>query len=890
MLKPGTKLGPYEIVAAIGAGAMGEVYRARDGRLQRDVAVKVLPAGFAADPDRLRRFELEARAAGQLNHTNILAIYDIGTHDGTPYVVSELLEGETLRARVAASELPVRRAIEYAIQIANGLSVAHDHGIVHRDLKPDNVFVTNDGRIKILDFGLAKLIRPDGAALKEYDSLAGTMTASGVILGTAGYMAPEQVRGANTDARSDIFALGAILYEMLSGKRAFHGESAVDTLHAILRSEPRSLPELRPEVSPALERIVLHCLEKAPEQRFQSARDLAFNLEALSQLTIAGSAPALPATSRRVMSRERLAWSVAIAAIVIGAAAAFLPWLTSRSQPPRAMRFTIAPPPGQTLRTDAGNVVVSPDGSMVVFVASDSANVDHLWVRSIESLDARMLAGTDGALLPFWSPDSREIAYFIDGQLKRIPAAGGPSQVICPAASGRGGTWNRDGVILFAPVASGAIFRVAASGGDPVAITSLDTTRHETAQRFPRFFPDGKRFLFVSLPRHDGVFDIYAGTLGSTKTKRVTRAIGAPAYVEPGWLVTAKNQALVAQRFDLGSLAVRGEAQPIGEAPGYANYDGEPSASVADDGTLAVPCGGLQNTKLQWFDATGRELGTVTMPPGRYENLALSPDGKRVVAERRNSATSVDLWVADLARNVPMRLTFGNCENQTPVWSADGNHIYYESNRTGTADFYQRQSSGAGEDEVLYHSNELFEFPDDCSADGKNLIFQRLSSKTEWDIWRLPLDGDRTPVPYIHGPFNEIPCALSPDGRWMAYASDESGRFEVYVQSFPNPTSKYQVSTTGFNPQNFGIEIYWTRGGTQLMFGSADGVTIMVADVQKGDTFQASTPRALFHLPSVPMTVAAASDGRRFLATLPTFGGPPVTITLAKNWAAGLKR
>jgi eukaryotic-like serine/threonine-protein kinase len=890
MLKPETKLGPYEIVAAIGAGAMGEVYRARDSRLQRDVAIKVLPAGFAADPDRLRRFELEARAAGQLNHTNILAIYDIGAHEGTPYVVSELLEGETLRARLAASELPQRRAIEYGIQIAHGLAIAHDHGIVHRDLKPENIFVTNDGRIKILDFGLAKLIRPDGAALKEYDSLAGTMTASGVILGTAGYMAPEQVRGANTDARSDIFALGAILYEMLSGKRAFHGESAVDTLHAILRSEPRPLPELRSDVPPALERIVLHCLEKAPEQRFQSARDLAFNLEALSQLTTAGTTPALRGMAKSQMNRERLAWTVAVAALVIGAAVALVPWVVARSHPPRAMRFSTGPPPGQTLRSDAGNIAISPDGSMVAFVASDSANVDHLWVRAFESLDARMLASTDGASLPFWSPDSREIAYFIDGQLKRVSAAGGAPQVICPAASGRGGSWNRDGVIVFAPVASGSIYRVAASGGDPVAITSLDSTRHETAQRFPKFLPDGRHFLFVSLPRREGVFDVYAGTLGSAERKLVTRAIGTPVVVKPGWMVTARNQSLVAQRFDLTRLATFGEAQPIGEAPGYSNFDGEPSTSAADDGSLIVPSGGLENTKMQWFDATGRGLGTVAMPQGRYENLTLSPDGKHVAVERRTSATSSDIWVADLARDVPTRLTFVNCDNLTPVWSPDGNRIYFESNRTGTADFYQRQSGGAGEDEVLYHSRELFGFVCDCSADGKNLIFERLNSNTGWDIWRLPLDGDRIPVPYLHGPFDEAPCALSPDGKWMAYSSNESGRSEVYVQSFPSPTSKYQVSTAGFNPQNYGIEIYWTRGGTQLMYGAADGVTMMVADVRKGDTFQASTPRALFRFPRVPANVAVAVDGGRFLATVPAPGGAPVSLTLAMNWMTGLKR
>src|SRR3989449_1428396 len=495
-LNPGTKLGPYEIVSPLGAGGMGEVYRARDTRLGRDVAVKVLPSSFSADADRLHRFEQEACAAGALNHPNILIVHDIGNHDGSPYVVSELLEGETLRERMGGAAQPQRKAIDYALQVAHGLAAAHEKRIVHRDLKPDNIFITKDGRVKILDFGIAKLTQVEGAEAQTDIPMRRVDTGPGVVMGTVGYMSPEQVRGQKVDHRSDIFSFGAILYEMLSGRRAFHRESTADTISAILKEHPPDLSETNQRISPALERLVNHCLEKNPEERFHSASDLAFALEALSGSTATSAQTvAMPAFGPRWFKRrELIAWAVAGIAILIAVALT----ISHFRRPPtesRAVRLFVPPPE----KASFGSFAISPDGLRLAFVATDASGKTLLWIRPLDSINARPLPGTEEALYPFWSPDSRFIGFFAGGKLKKTEVTGVPAQPLCNAAIPLGGTWRRAGAIVFEPSPTGPLYRVSAAGGEPTPVTTLDKSRQETSHRWPYFLPDGRHFLYTVL-------------------------------------------------------------------------------------------------------------------------------------------------------------------------------------------------------------------------------------------------------------------------------------------------------------------------------------------------------------------------------------------------------
>ena len=531
MLPVGTKLGPYEIVAPLGAGGMGEVYRARDTRLGRDVAIKVLPSSFSADADRLHRFEQEACAAGALNHPNILIVHDIGTHDGSPYVVSELLEGETLRERMGGTAQPQRKAIDYALQIAHGLAAAHEKGIVHRDLKPDNIFITKDGRVKILDFGIAKLTQVEGAEAQTDIPTRRVDTGPGVVMGTVGYMSPEQVRGQKVDHRSDIFSFGAILYEILSGRRAFHRESAADTISAILKEHPPDLSETNQRVSPALERLVNHCLEKNPQERFHSASDLAFALEAISSASPVSNQTMTAMTALPARAQIRKQLPSIIAAFLALALIAALPFvfLYFRNAPaprPNVVRAMI-PPPENAHLLYFNQMAVSPDGLRLAFVAIGANGVTSLWLRPLGALSAQPLAGTEGASNPFWSPDSRFIGFFADGKLKKIDAAGGPPQTLCNAPGGRGGTWNRDGVIVFAPDYNSALSRVPAAGGAP-ALLPLDKSRKEKVHHFPYFLPDGRHFLYragvtIAYARDEGN-GIYVGSLDSSEYKLILRA------------------------------------------------------------------------------------------------------------------------------------------------------------------------------------------------------------------------------------------------------------------------------------------------------------------------------------------------------------------------------
>ncbi|MEP6707319.1 MAG: protein kinase, partial [Pyrinomonadaceae bacterium] len=848
-LSPSTKLGPYEITAPLGAGGMGEVYRARDTSLGRDVAIKVLPAAYSENADRLRRFEQEAQAAGALNHPNILVIHHVGTHDGAPYLVSELLEGETLRERLHGGALPQRKAIDYGLQVAHGLAAAHEKGIVHRDLKPENIFVTNDGRVKILDFGLAKLIGAGDADQSQTDIPTRRVdTDPGVVMGTVGYMSPEQLRGRRADHRSDIFSLGAVLYEMLSGKRAFHGESTADTMSAILRQEPPALSETNKNINPALERVVLHCLEKNPEERFHSASDLAFAIQALSgAAAVSGQTVAMAAQLARPRLGKYLPWI--IAGVFALASIIMLPFAISsfRRAPARSnvIRAAILPPENANFPA-LNSFAVSPDGLRFAFVALSASGQYMLWVRPLDALTAQPLPGTDGISSPlFWSPESRFIGFFAGGKLKKIDASGGPPQTICDAPNGRGGTWNREGVILFAPNTSGPLHRVSAAGGASTAVTKLDESRRQTTHGWPYFLPDGHHFLYriggPGLSAQNENNGVYLGSLESQEQRLVLRTDTSAAYAS-GHLLFAREGTLMAQPFDEKSFQLTGDAFPIAEHLQFDFRGARAIFSVSENGVLAFQSGIARgNTQLVWFDRGGKQISQVS-EPGFYRVPQLSPDGQKLaVSIFHPQAGGSDIWLYELSRNVPTRFTFDPAFDNSPVWSPDGSQIVFTSNRKGPYDIYQKASSGAGSEEVLFESNES-KLATSWSADGRFIAFVITDTKanTKQDLWILPLSGDRKPFPFLQTQFNEFGAQFSPDGHWIAYVLDELGSNQVYIAPFPGPGGKRQVSRGG------GTEPRWRGDGKELFFLASDAKLMAVEVSAKELTLEIGNAQPLF--------------------------------------------
>ena len=889
-LVAGTKLGRYEIRSKIGEGGMGEVYLAHDPKIGRDVAIKVLPATFSADKERLHRFEQEAQAAGRLNHPNILSIYDVDTHENAPFVVSELLEGETLRERLNGTALQPRKAVDYVLQLAHGLSAAHEKGIVHRDLKPENIFITHDGRLKILDFGLAKLTEPVSAIEGQTDVLTRRVnTDPGVVMGTVGYMSPEQVRGRPADHRSDIFSLGVILYEMLTGRRAFRRDSAVETLNAILKEDPQELSESNSQINPALERVVMHCLEKSPAQRFQSARDVAFALEALSGLsssrTITG-ALALP--GERSENRERLFWIAAVAMLALALSALTFIYFRRPQVETYAVRFTV-PLPEKV--TGATSLALSPDGRRVALVASSEGKT-HVWLRAIDSLTAHPLAGTEDALNLFWSPDSRMIGFFAGGKLKRIEATGGPPQTLCEAADGRGGTWNRDGVIVFSPYAQTGLYRVSALGGVPVQITKIDASRGENSHRWPAFLPDGRHFIFFARSTRPENSGIYVGSLDSNDRKLLFASASSAQYALPGYLLFIREKTLMAQQFDASRLQLVGDPVPLAEQVGSQGQSGTNTQlsyfSVSGNGALIYMTGISDNRHYAWFDRSGKEVGSVH-PAGDVNDVVLSPDGKRAafqLLDHRGGAVNEDIWLVDLERNIPTRFTFNPAIEDDPVWSPDGTRILFTSEREGKRDIYQKPSSGAGGEELLLTSDIAKEAPD-WSSDGRYILYQNIDPKTKRDLWVLPLFGDKQPLPFLVTEFNESQGHFSPDGHWVAYTSEESGRPEVYVQSFPVTGGKWQISTSG------GGQPVWRRDGRELFYIDPDR-KLMSVEVKAGATFEAGISKPLFDTRIEGYTnnnrYAVSPDGQRFLINVPVEAQTSAPLIVVLNWTADLKK
>jgi eukaryotic-like serine/threonine-protein kinase len=887
-----TRLGHYEIIAPLGAGGMGEVWRARDTRLNREVAIKVLPADFAKDVDRLRRFEQEAQATSALNHPNILTVYDIGTHDGAPFIVAELLEGEELRAHLNNGALPVRKAIDYARQVAAGLAAAHEKGIVHRDLKPENLFVTKDGLVKILDFGLAKLRSPRNAPVGSDVATQKQLTNPGAVMGTVAYMSPEQVRGQNLDHRSDIFSFGLILFEMLSGKRAFTGESQVEVMNAILKEDAPELSETSAKIPPALDKIVHRCLEKKPEQRFHSAHDLGFALEALSLPSSSSGveriAPALEATAltERRGWREHIAWLVAGA---LGLALLALGWayLTRPSADTRAVRLTFTPPQGLAFDNGFDDFVsVSPDGQKLAFTGRAADGKRQLWVRSLGATQAQVLPDTEDALYPFWSPDSRSLGFGARGKLKRIELAGGRPQTLCDATELRGGTWNRAGVILFANIYSSGLFQVPATGGEPKQVTSPDPARREGRHLYPCFLPDGRHFLY-RVTGTDASQRVFAGSLDDKEVKQVLTNAAPALYAPPGWLLFVRDGALLAQAFDAAQLELKGEAFFITQPTNTANVLGVPH-SVSDNGVLIWQGDRQREYQLAWFDRAGNQVGTVGAPMeverGQFPHLA--PDGKRVAIRRRDpQLQNADVWVIDLERSLPTRLTSNPAADDYPIWSPDGSQIVFSSILGDTPGLYQKAASGLGAEKLLLKGHGA---PTDWSRDGRFIFYFPSMGKSRGNLWVLPLADPANPYPLLSTAFEVSQAQLSPDGHWLAYVSDESGSYEIYVQAFTADGKlggdKVRVSPGGGSQPRF------RRDGQELFYVATDG-QMMVAK-RNGATFE--TPKALFKTrmltglirPGIDYDVTA--DGQRFL--IGTQVGEPTPVSVILNWAEGLKK
>lgn len=908
-LSAGTRLGPYEILAPLGAGGMGEVYRARDTRLERTVAIKVLNSNLVASPELRARFEREARIISQLQHPHICVLHDVGREDGTEFLVMEFLEGESLAERLKKGWLPVQDLLRLAIQIADALEKAHRAGVVHRDLKPGNVMLTKSGA-KLLDFGLAKPLaagataRMGSAASASVFSAALTQTSpvpsptsplssAGAVIGTVQYMSPEQIQGQEADARSDIFGFGIMLFEMATAKHAFDGKSQASIVGQILAVDPPAAVTLRPETPPALDRLIRICLEKDPDERLQSVHDLKLDLQAILETAASGTQAPVQASRTR--------WLPWVAAAVLATAAIALGWAYVRalSAPQTSVHAYILPPEQSEfnfLANWSGGVAISPDGKRIAFVGKKpDSNQEMLWIQALDSGAANLIPGTEGAGFPFWSYDSRYVGFFAGGKMQKIPADGGPPQTICQAKDARGGAWNQEDTILFTPTPGDGLFRVSAAGGTPTPVTELDTRGGELSHRWPVFLPDGKHFLFWlqgAKVAADGA--IYVGSLDSKQRRLLVASESSGAYAEPGYLLFVREGALLAQKLNLRSLQLEGDAQPVAAHVGVNTTVFRSIFAASATGRLVYLEGGISaGHRLLWYGRDGKPGPAVVQGEEQYRNPALSPDGKRLAVSVVTSS-SQDIWIFDLVRQTRSRLTFSQGRSLHPTWSPDGRWIYYSAFRSGRTYMYRRLSDGTGEEEtILTGGGVRLALPNSISNDGKYLAYEQImdseheKSARNYDLFALPLFGERKPIPQVLSPFLKVWPEFSPDGKWLAYASEETGRLEIYVKPFPGPGGKYQVSTGGGdNPK-------WSRDGRELFFSSDVG-EVMVVDVREsGAALQLSTPRPVLKAPMVggpegPFVVSP--DGKRFLVNQMGSDTVRLPLTLLTNWAAQLNQ
>ncbi len=857
---------------------MGEVYRAKDTRLGRDVALKILPESFARDTDRLRRFEQEARAVAALNHPNILGLFDTGQHNGTPFLVSELLEGDSLRMILDRGALPQRKTIEYGVQIAHGLAAAHDKGIIHRDLKPENIFLTRDGRIKILDFGLAKLAQPTNVGL-EGATLTNSETVAGVVMGTASYMAPEQVRGEPSDARTDIFAFGAVLYEMLSGVRAFRRDTPAETMTAVLRDDPPELSDPVRPVSPALDRIVRRCLEKSPEQRFQSARDLSFALSALSGTEASGA-------TRVTLSRPRipiLMWlSLAFALLTV----AGVTWTMAR-RPVASTRMQFAIPVPEEM--SVSHMALSRDGSMFAFVSpEDNSGLPMLYVQRIGSPNVTLLPGTQGASYPFWSPHGEYVAFFANGKLLKMPAFGGTPQVLASVLAARGGSWGARDVIVYAPSSSGALWRVNAdgSGVGPLTQQFLASNKEQDTHRWPVFLPDGNHFLFwggnFGRSKDDKSRGIFVSSLDGKEERLVLPCHSSVGFDSQHLYYADDQKQLVGVPFDPASATVTGGASAIANVVGFQPSTYWAGFAVARNGTLIYNTDvGAAQSALTWIDRPGKELGRIG-DIGIIANPTISPDGSRVAADITDQrANNVDVWLENTNGAGSSRFTFNPEEEVAGVWSRDGGTVAYRSNVGSGVNIYLKHATGFEMEKQLWHTAPGEDFiPNSWAPDGQRIIVTDFSP-TDTHLELLPVTGG-APTRFLPVRANQMNGQFSPDGKWVAYASDESGTWEIYVTSFPGAAGKWQVSRGG------GREPRWRADGKELFY-IAPGGMLMAVSVSTDNGFATGASSPLFQVHGrIPIsdtdifTYDVAKDGKRFLVNryVKPEHVPPLTILL----------
>jgi serine/threonine protein kinase len=886
----------YKILEHLGAGGMGEVYLAVDSKLDRKVALKFLPAQMTAQPDARARFLQEARAASALNHPNICTIHDIQEHDGQLFIVMEHVDGQTLRDKRAT--LSPKQVLEIGAQVADGLAAAHEHGIVHRDIKPENIMIRKDGIVQIMDFGLAKL---HGAT---------RLTKEGSTIGTAGYMSPEQVQGLDTDHRSDIFSLGVVLYELLTDQMPFKGMHDTAIMYEIVNIDAAPPSALRPDIEPELDRILLECLDKDKDERYQSAKELAKDLRRFRRSSdrskisrVSTVRPALsttdrvltdvrPAVAEPKSSASKLPW---IVTGVLALAVAAMSWLyLSREVPrPETIRFAIPAPSNLNLAVEgAGNLALSPDGTRLVFAGADTTGATSLWLRSVNSFTSERLNGTEGASYPFWAPDSRFVGFFADNKLKKIDVTGGPAVTLCEAPFGRGGSWNREGVIVFAPSSSIGLSRVSAAGGVPTVVTTLDTTINQRSHRWPWFLPDGNQFLyFVRIGPGSGDSQddsVFVGSLDGKVNKTLFQSTANASYAN-GYLVHLRERTLMAMPFDPSSATAVGDPVPVAEDVyvdiGYSNV----AFGLSESGTIAFQTGsGALGNRLIWYGRDGAPIDTLA-DAGPYYNCELSPDNLSLAVDLIDpAANNPDIWVFDLTRRTRTRLTFAPTEDGFPTWTPDGTQIVFSGIRTGSLDLHRKPSSGAGSEEVLLKSAES-KWVMDCSPDGRFLVYcADGTTGIGDDLWILPLNADGSVAgetyQFQQTEFDEDDACFSPDGRWLAYASSESGDFEVYVRPFPGPGGKWQISTSGGDFPKWrsdGRELYYVSTGNLMMSVDVDG---------RAESFVAGQPKSLFpvRMPLTNKPYDVTSDGQRFMVVTREAGVAASWINVVVNWNAEL--
>ena len=880
-LSAGTRLGPYEITAPLGSGGMGEVYRARDTRLDRTVAIKVLPDRLSHNTDLRARLEREARAISSLNHPNICHLYDIGREGNTDYLVMELVDGDTLADRLLRGPVPLPQLLGIAIEIASALEKAHGSGITHRDLKPGNIMLTKTGA-KLMDFGLAKESQMSMAAAA--DTLGATrpsqpLTAAGTLVGTFHYMSPEQLEGTEADARSDIFAFGCVLYEMATGKRPFEGKSQASVVAAVLAAEPAPVSQLQPLTPAPLERVISTCLAKDPGERIQTAHDLKLQLKWISEGGSQSGVSIAAGTQPRPL--ERLAWTIAFAALVLDAMLAA--WAWSHREAQRVVMTTLQLPPSSRLIVNSKNgpPTISPDGAHVAFVVSESGT-QAIWIRPLDAPAATRLAGTEGAYSPFWSPDSHWLAFFANGKLRKVEISGGSPQDICAVEDSRGGSWGKDGTIVLTPKGrTSEIYGVSENGGEPAQITKLQ--KGINSHRWPYFLPDGKHFLYLASPMGSihANSQIRMASVDGKEDNLVVFASSNPEFAD-GRLVFVRDGTLLTAPMDVhGKLT--GEARAFLDSVAYDSQYSNGAFSVSASGMLLYQRGG-GTSQLQWINALGKRGGTL-WSPAAYGSLRIAPDDRRVAVSTAVSS-GPDIWVLDVTRNNAIRATFETTVPATSAsWSPDGREIAYSAANwdTGKLQIYINPADGTGEKRQVRTFDDRDEWCTDWSSDGRFLLFYTLDPETHYDIWAVPVDGGK-PISVARGPHDELNGRFSPDGRWVAYVSNESGREQVYLVPFQHGHGKSLVSTQGGN------DVVWGRDGKSLYYSSGQDEIWMVRVITRADSVELGTPERLFNVPiriSSNGSFDATLDGR-FLVNTPVTGDE--SVVLVQNWKALLNR